>query len=188
MKQQTRAASASATARPIPDRHADADQRPWYAHRWPWLLMLGPVAVILAGIYTTWLAVNFQDALVVDDYYKQGKAINQDLHRQQAAATLGMQARLEYDAAAGVLRGSVTGKSTPDDGLTLRLIHSTQPEKDKLFHLQPDRHGHFSTGLAMLDIARWQVIVENEAREWRLTGTWQWPQDKQVTITTGAAH
>jgi hypothetical protein len=63
--------------------------KPWYAQRWPWLLMLGPVLVILAGSYTCWLAFSRQDALVVDDYYKQGRAINQDLRRDRVATAMG---------------------------------------------------------------------------------------------------
>eukprot|EP01036_Dinobryon_divergens_P015550 gene15550-21074_t len=50
----------------IPTRSA-----PWYRHRWPWLLMAGPVAVIIAGLVTAWVAFTGADALVVDDYYKQ---------------------------------------------------------------------------------------------------------------------
>ena len=47
---------------------------PWYQHRWPWLLMAGPFIVIIAGFITMWISFSGADALVVDDYYKQGKA------------------------------------------------------------------------------------------------------------------
>ena len=30
---------------------------PWYRHRWPWLLMLGPFVVVVAAAITLWLAV-----------------------------------------------------------------------------------------------------------------------------------
>jgi len=40
---------------------------PWYRHRWPWLIMLGPFLVVLAGSYTMWLAYSRQDALVVGE-------------------------------------------------------------------------------------------------------------------------
>jgi len=26
--------------------------QPWYRHRWPWLLMAGPLAVLVAGFIT----------------------------------------------------------------------------------------------------------------------------------------
>ena len=63
---------------------------PWWRQRWPWLLMAGPAIVIVAGVYTGYLAFTRQDALVVGDYYKQGKAINQDLRRDRAATALGL--------------------------------------------------------------------------------------------------
>ena len=30
--------------------------QPWYRERWPWILMSGPAAVIVAGAITTWIA------------------------------------------------------------------------------------------------------------------------------------
>jgi uncharacterized protein len=157
--------------------------KPWYAHRWPWLLMIGPVAVILAGLYTGWLAFANQDALVVDDYYKQGKAINQDLRRDQTASNLHMSLNLRYDPATGRLNGRLTGDAqSVSHPLRLRLIHSTRPERDISLAAQPDASGAFSIALPMLDQARWQVQVENTQREWRLYGTWKWPQEQTIEI------
>lgn len=49
---------------------------PWYREPWPWLIMAGPAAVIVAGVYTTILAFSSTDGLAADDYYKQGLMIN----------------------------------------------------------------------------------------------------------------
>ncbi len=157
--------------------------KPWYAHRWPWLLMVGPAAVILAGIYTGWLAFSQPDALVVDDYYKQGKAINQDLRRDHAAASLGLSADLRYDPAAGMLSGRLLGNGRPTAGaIRVRMIHSTRPDQDISLEITPDRHGAFSVPLPMLERARWQVQIENTRRDWRLYGTWMWPQQTKIEI------
>ena len=40
--------------------------RPWYFHRWPWILMAGPAAVVAAGIVTAVLAVATADPVVAD--------------------------------------------------------------------------------------------------------------------------
>lgn len=69
-----------------------SDNRPWYKERWPWLLMAGPAIVIVAGAVTVWLAVVSNDGLVTDDYYKQGLAVNQQLHRDHQAGNLGLHA------------------------------------------------------------------------------------------------
>lgn len=161
---------------------------PWYAQRWPWLLMLGPALVVVAGSYTIYLAYSRQDAMVVDDYYKQGKAINQDLRRDRAASAMQMAFEARYDAAAGQLRGRVTSFGKPL-ALPLRIgmAHSTQPEKDLALLVQPDADGQFSITLAPLERARWGVTVEGAGREWRLAADWRWPAQQSVAITADKA-
>ena len=57
----------------------------WYKEPWPWLLMAGPAIVVVAGFITFYLAqVNAAD-LVSDDYYKDGKHIDIQLHRDEEA-------------------------------------------------------------------------------------------------------
>jgi hypothetical protein len=178
-----------------------AAQRPWYLEPWPWLLMLGPVIVMIAGFHTAWIAFSQQDALVVDDYYKQGKAINRDLRRDSAASRLGMAAALRYDANAGTLTGSVTrtqpaqptaepasaagsgpvAVSAPTP-LVLRLIHSTLPARDRTYRVTPDAAGHFAVNVPLLEISHWQVMLESEDGVWRLNGPWQWPQQKSIVL------
>lgn len=174
------------TANPIMNGKSNA--QPWYAHRWPWFLMLGPVLVVIAGVITMWLAFSRQDALVVDDYYKQGKAINQDLRRDQTAAAMDLETHLRYDAAAGNLIGSITSHGKPQSGrIVIRLVHSTQPDKDIMLLAQPDEQGRFSVALPMLEIARWQVLVEGERRDWRLNGVWTWPRENDIGIKADTA-
>jgi hypothetical protein len=156
---------------------------PWYGHRWPWLLALGPVAVIAAGVHTTWLAFSRQDALVVDDYYKQGKAINQDLRRDRVAAALKMSADIGYDPARAKLAGSIYSlDQTQAAQLTIKLIHPTQPAKDIRLEVRPDRYGNFEVELPMLELGRWQVLIENQRRDWRLRGVWAWPQKQRIEL------
>lgn len=164
-------------------RIADDRPHPWYRHRWPWLIMFGPAAVVVAGAITIWIAFSRQDALVVDDYYKQGKAINQDLRRDRAAASLGMVAALRYEPAAGRLAGRAQGIAGPETGLLLiQLVHPTQPEKDIRLQARPDTQGGFSVALPMLEQGNWQVQVENAGRGWRLHGAWTWPRQHDVTL------
>jgi uncharacterized protein len=166
---------------PIPDSAAAA--QPWYRQPWPWLLMLGPAIVIVAGVHTMMLAFSQQDALVVGDYYKQGLAINQDLRRDRVAASDRMEAELRYDAAAGKLLGVVrSGGHAYSGKLRISLFHSTLPGKDIHLQLPTDAQGRFSAALPMLDMARWQVQIEGERADWRLNTTWKWPEQHAVTL------
>ena len=160
-------------------------QAPWWKQRWPWLLMLGPAVVVVAASYTGWLAYSRQDALVVGDYYRQGKAINQDLRRDRVASSLGLSVTVGYDATRGTLNGQLrhgAGGHGGSERLYLHLSHATLPEKDVQLVVQPDEFGAFQVDLPMLERSRWVVLVEGEKRDWRLAGTWSWPAQRQVTL------
>jgi uncharacterized protein len=157
--------------------------QPWYRHRWPWLLMLGPALVVAAGSYTGWLAVSRQDALVVDDYYKQGNAINKDLRRDREAQRLLVASNLSFNPAAGRLQGRITsmGNAFTHD-IAIKLVHPTQPAKDITLIARPDAQGLFTAALPMLDAGRWHVVIENERSDWRLTGIWNWPGEQAIAL------
>jgi hypothetical protein len=149
--------------------------------------MLGPLLVVIAGSYTIWLSFVQSDALVVGDYYKQGKAINQDLRRDRAASALGLSVDLRYDPASGTLSGKLASHAAPySEKMTVRLVHSTLPEKDLQFSVNSGADGSFTIPLPMLDMARWQVVVENQRRDWRLEGSWGWPAQQKVRIESDA--
>jgi uncharacterized protein len=156
---------------------------PWYTQRWPWLLMLGPVLVIVAGAITGWLAYTRQDAIVVDDYYKRGKAINQDLRRDRVASAMRLSFEARYDAAKGVLRGQMTSFGKPLAApIRISLAHSTLPAKDLVLEAAPDTQGFFEVALPMLERARWQVAVEGANGSWRLASELRWPAQKSLRI------
>lgn len=147
---------------------------PWYRHRWPWLLMAGPFLVIVAGVATVYLAVISNDGLVDDDYYKQGLAINQETARDQIAAQQGMQAELMQNAENGSLR--VLLQANPDvvlpKILVVRVAHPTRAGVDQRLVLNEEGRGVYSGKLSASLAGRWHVVIEDEKREWRLSGDW----------------
>ncbi|MBO9538382.1 FixH family protein [Herbaspirillum sp.] len=161
---------------------------PWYRHRWPWLLMAGPAVVVVAGLFTAWLAVRHGDALVADDYYKQGKAINKDLRRDREAWRLGADIRLAYDPAAGMLRGRLQMAEKPAQGgiLYLNLAHPTQPARDRALLARPAADGSFAVPLDELEQARWRLVAEDGSHAWRLHGNWAWPQQRELEMSAQA--
>lgn len=89
---------------------------PWYRQLWPWLLISLPLTSVILGFLMLWLGLQTNNSMVVDDYYKEGKAINQRIARDQAAAILGVQASLR--AAPDGLALTLTQLSTMDSGVT----------------------------------------------------------------------
>ena len=161
---------------------------PWYTQRWPWLLMLGPAIVLVAGSITGWLAYTRQDAMVVDDYYKRGKAINQDLRRDRVASAMRLSFAARYDARRGVLVGEITSFGKPWRApFHISLAHSTLPEKDIRLEAVADANGRFEVALPMLDRSRWQVAVEGAQGDWRLASELRWPAQQAVSIDADPA-
>ena len=53
---------------------------PWWKFGHVWLIISGPVIVIIAGFVTLWLAISRPDPVVAEDYYRQGVEINKTLN------------------------------------------------------------------------------------------------------------
>jgi hypothetical protein len=136
--------------------------------------MLGPATVLAGGAFVTWLAVGHPDALVVDDYYKQGKAINQDLRRDRAATALGLALQARYDAQAGLLSGRLAARTGAAQSapFTIYLAHPTLPQRDLRLLVRPAEDGAFTVALPGLERTHWQVVVEGGLRDWRLAKGW----------------
>ena len=56
---------------------------PWWTFGHVWLVIAGPVIVVIAGFVTLYLAISTPDPVVSEDYYRQGIEIN----RREGAAS-----------------------------------------------------------------------------------------------------
>ena len=82
---------------------------PWYREPWVWAILGLLLTTFVWGSYRIYYAFKIQDSVVVDDYYKSGKAINQDLTRDQNARDLNISAQLYIDDLIGEVRVTVLG-------------------------------------------------------------------------------
>ena len=67
---------------------------PWYKNFWPWFLIFFPLAAIIGCITLIITAVGNGPDMVVDDYYKKGKAINLELTKFEKAKALFLHGKL----------------------------------------------------------------------------------------------
>ena len=143
---------------------------------WPWLLMLGPVVVIVAGFVTAYLAVVSNDGLVEDDYYKQGLAVNQRTARAQRAAELGIEVELLLGGTGDRVRALLRGKEGfhLPEVLNLRIVHP-----------RSEGGGVYTGALAPLQ-GRWHVTLEDDRQEWRLAGDWLTESQATLRLTASA--
>ena len=137
---------------------------PWYKEPWPWILMSGPAAVIVAGAATTWIAFASADGLVAEDYYKKGLAVNVVLAREQAAERLGIAAEIERSGE--TLRVRLRGASP--DALFVRFVNATRASMDVRVRLEPVAAGVYEGRIARLAQGRWRTIIEDARGEWRI--------------------
>ena len=45
-----------------------ASAKPWWRQLWPWLLIAGPAIVVVAGIWTAWVAISGADPVIRDGH------------------------------------------------------------------------------------------------------------------------
>lgn len=157
---------------------------PWYREPWPWLLMAGPVTVIVAGIVTIWIAVTSSDGLVVDDYYKAGLAINQTLERSALAAARGYRAEatvLDNGRRLSLRLVSTAAVPLPET-LQLRIAHPTRAGRDGLVLLRQGDPGVYGGIMPSLSAGRWLLLLEDLQSSWRLGGTMTMPARAAFTL------
>jgi hypothetical protein len=137
---------------------------PWYRHRWPWLLISGPAAAIVAGAVTTWIAFASADGLVAEDYYKQGMAINKVLAREERARELEIAAEVELHPA----RLAVQLHGAEPEALMVHLAHATRAGYDRRLKATPSGRGVYEAELPALPPGRWRIVIEDPRSTWRI--------------------
>ena len=138
--------------------------RPWYRQLWPWLLISGPAAVIVAGAATIWIAFASADGLVAEDYYRQGLAINHRVAREEAARRLGISA--EVTVTAGRVRVRLQGQQP--EVLFVHLAHATRAGHDVRIRLTASAGGLYEGEVGPLPRGRWRVVIEDPGSTWRI--------------------
>ncbi len=157
------------------------DTGPWWRQPWPWFLMALPMAAVIGGIVTIWLAARDPDSLVSDDYYKEGLAIRQVLNRDTKAKALGISANLRVHD--GRIQADLAGRlSSLPAMLTLHLIHPTRAERDVTLSLQAGPDGRYAAALPAMPAGMRQIELEPSDRSWRLTGEWRSPFTAQLAM------
>lgn len=66
---------------------------PWWKFGHVWLVLAGPLVVIVAGFITLWLAMSRPDPVVAEDYYQRGIDINKTLEHPEKSLAPAMKGR-----------------------------------------------------------------------------------------------
>lgn len=79
---------------------APTSSAPWWKYGHVWMVIAGPVIVVIASFITVYLAVFGKDPVVDEDYYRKGVEINKTLQDNPASLAPAVKAR--NHAATGV--------------------------------------------------------------------------------------
>lgn len=69
------------------------DTKAWWQYGHVWLIIAGPLLVVIAGFITLYLAISRPDPVVDDDYYRKGIEINKTLDAERDGLAPALQAR-----------------------------------------------------------------------------------------------
>lgn len=149
-------------------------KKPWHSYPLVWMMISIPLAAVIMGIIMIWLAVDTDDGLVADDYYKQGLAINDVIILDTRAAELKLGATIEFNRVDRVIRLKFDKGllETYPDKLQLKFQHATRANSDIAVTLD---HGLDDQYIGYLEQAIsegvWYFEVNNNglgADDWKL--------------------
>jgi hypothetical protein len=143
-----------------------AHRPPWHREPLVWLVIAFPLAAVLGGSATLYLAIRSWDGLVVDDYYKQGLEINKVLARDERARRAGYRAELAVDdSEVSVRLASAAGSPLPPV-LRISFIDATRAGLDRTVEAPLAGDGFYRAPLPALPAGHWHVHLETP--DWRI--------------------
>ncbi|MBI4006024.1 MAG: FixH family protein [Gammaproteobacteria bacterium] len=142
--------------------------KPWYRIPYVWMVIFFPALAVVGGIITAWLAINSDDGLVMDDYYKRGLEINKTLARDQATDDYALKASIEMRRDQGLLILTLNANDQfnyPEE-IAITFLHPTQGGHDKHLILTKTYGSEYQAKLPELSKGRWYIQIEDN--DWRI--------------------
>jgi hypothetical protein len=128
-----------------------------------------PASVVVAGISMVFIANRGADDLVVDEYYKDGLAINRKLEKIEQATLLGVSANLAFEGDQVVV---TTDGPVNDAQLQLHLSHPLEADRDFTVTVVQSTPGQYRGRLVARVEPRWHwALVSDGEPAWRLDGS-----------------
>ena len=157
------------------------DDTPWYKQFWPWFLIAIPLSSLIVGSQVIRLATDGTNSMVVDDYYKQGKAINSRLDKIEKARALNISTELSIQSA-NVALTFLSGAPQSGEALKLEFFHATQEAKDITILLTQDASGIYRSSEEFNIKGNWQLRLTPLDESWKVQKRVSLPQNKPFSF------
>lgn len=160
---------------------------PWYRQPWPWFLIALPAAAVCASFYTLYLAVSAPEAVVHDDYDRNGLQVTRHLEQDAWALRHGMQAELRFTAD-GIAELSLQTPDAPPGSVTMQLIHPTAQGQDNVLVLTRNAEGRYTAPCPRPVGKRYlRLEATGDASRWRLRGVLEPGGEARARLLPGKA-
>lgn len=158
---------------------------PWYRQPWFWFLLIFPGASIIYCAVAITIAMSTENAMVTDDWSKEGRAINMSIARDERAAELEMAANIDFQGRDIVVRLDTRDGPADFPYLILNLFHPTLADRDRTIQFRQVAPGQFAGKLLEPIDGRWYYDLRGPANEWRLKGEAWLPAEDGITVWAG---
>jgi len=154
--------------------------KPWYKQVWPWVLLCFPIFSFLKAAHTIYIMQGANPDLVVDDYYKEGQAINMNLGLYREAALRNLQASVLIAANQAVIH--FQENKTLGQHLTLEFVHNTVAAKDFVVTAERSGESLYVATLPSTLSGKWHLVVSDEHKDWKLRATLMLPAASEIKL------
>ncbi|GAB5380673.1 MAG: FixH family protein [Aliiglaciecola sp.] len=158
-----------------------SDSSPWYKQFWPWFLITIPLISIILSVTMLNLALNTEDSLVIDDYYKEGKAINMELSKVQEARVRNIKTEL-FVIDDKISLTFLTGAPESGEALELHFYHATLEKNDFTILLTRDAKGIYRATAPNVIAGKWNITLSPVDESWKIINEIVYPKSTTTSF------
>ena len=137
--------------------------KPWYRQFWFWFVFSPLIYIIIMCSVTVTIALKGADDVIIDNYYKEGRMINQALEQDKRAQALGLSGSLNFDRTSGEVLLTIVNVPSDaalmPDQLLLMMGHPVKAAKDQLITLTAIAPGKYRGELLVEPDYSWYLTL-----------------------------
>lgn len=158
-----------------------SNKQPWYKNGMVWLAFSPAIAGVLTGLTLLTVGTINYDGTVNEDYYKEGRGINQSFDQDRLAQEKELEADLTFSSS--TLEMKLTGKLAPfPDQLVVLMENATRSSLDFSIPVQHLGSGRYLGNLPQKIEYDWDVKLYGPQKEWRLYGRGHFPLQQPLNL------
>lgn len=142
-----------------------------------WLVLAPLITVVCVSAVTVSIAFRHADDVVIDNYYREGRMINQAMEQDRRAAELRLEAHLRFDLTSGEVFLQLPAEADLPDELLLMLDHPFERDRDQALVVRAAGQGAYRAELESVPEYAWYLTLmpeldqsQRKAAEWILSG------------------